>query len=105
MGRTSLRLEERINQHVFNFIQRKQQPTKILPERNCKFRFIATHQQCVSAVEIYLMQSLDCATVYSNDQFSILATARSMFHLSVLQAAYIKMSKPIFCQKEFVNSL
>ena len=35
VGRTSLRLEERINQHVPNFIRRKQQPTKILPERKC----------------------------------------------------------------------
>ena len=32
VGRTSLCLEERINQHVTNFIQRKQQPTKILPQ-------------------------------------------------------------------------
>ena len=36
VGCTSLRLEERINQHVPNFIRRKQQPTKILPERIVK---------------------------------------------------------------------
>ena len=106
VGRTSLRLEERINQHVPNFIRRKQQPTKILPERKCKIRSIATHQQCVSAIGLHLMQNPECATQYSNDQFSILAKARSMFHLSVLEATYIKIRKPILCrQKEFVYSL
>ena len=104
MGRTSICLEERINQHVPNFIRRKQQPTKILPERKCKIRSIATHQQCVSAIGLHLMQNPECATHYSYDQFSILAIARSMFHLSVLEATYIKISKPILCrQKEFVH--
>ena len=35
VGRMSLGLEK-IIQHVPNFIRRKQQPTKILPERKCK---------------------------------------------------------------------
>ena len=64
---TSLRLEERINQHVPNFIRRKQQPTKIQPERKCKIRSIATHQQCGSAIGLHLMQNPECATQYSND--------------------------------------
>ena len=52
------------------------------------------------------MQNLECATQYSNDQFSILAKARSMFHLSVMEATYIKIRKPILCrQKEFVYLL
>ena len=52
VSRTSLRSEEIINQHVPNFIP-KQQPTKILPKRKCKIRFIATHQQCVSAIGLH----------------------------------------------------
>ena len=86
VGRTSLLLEERFNQHVPNFIRRKQQQTKILPKRVCKIRSITTQQQCALAIELYLMQNPDCATQYSNDQFSILAKARSVFHLSVLKA-------------------
>ena len=106
VGCTSLRLEERINQHVPNFIRRKLQPTKILPERKCTIRSIATYQQCVSAIGLNLMQNPECATQYSNDRFSILAKPRSVFHLSVLKATYIKISKPILCrQKEFVYSL
>ena len=91
VGRTSLRLEERINQHVPNFIRRKQQPTKILPEQKCKIRSIATHQQCGSAIRLDLMQNPECATQYSNDQFSILTKARFMFHLLVLEATYNKI--------------
>ena len=105
-GRTFSRLEEKINQHVPNFIRKKQQPTKIQPERKCKIRFITTQQQCVSAMGFHLTQNPECVTQYSNDQFSILAKARSMFHLSVLEATYIKISKPILCrQKEFVYLL
>ena len=62
VGHTSLRLEKIINQHVPNFIPRKQQPTKILPERNCKIKSIATHQQCVSAIGLHLMRNPECAT-------------------------------------------
>ena len=52
------------------------------------------------------MQNPECATQYSNDQFSTLAKARSMFHLSVLEATYIKINKLILCrQKEFLCSL
>ena len=52
------------------------------------------------------MQNPECDTQYSNNQFFILAEARSMFHLSVLEATYIKISKPILCrQKELVYSL
>ena len=52
------------------------------------------------------MQNLKRSTQYSNDQFSILAKARSMFYLSVLKAAYNKVSKPTLCrQKEFVYTL
>ena len=89
-----------------NFIQRMQQPSKILPEQKCKIRSTETHQQCVSAIELHSMQNLEYATPYSNDQFSILDKARSMSHLSALEATYIKMNKPIQCrQKDFVYLL
>ena len=58
VGHISLRSEERIRQqNVPNFIQRKQQPTKILPERKYKIRSIATYQQCGSAIGLHLMQN------------------------------------------------
>ena len=101
-----LYLDKRINQHVPNFIRRKQQLTKILPERKCKIRTIATHQQCGSVIGLHLKKNPECATQSSNDQFSILAKTRSIFHFSVLKATYIKIRKPILCrQKKFVYSL
>ena len=106
MSCTSLRLEDRVNQHVSSFFRRKQQPTKILPEQKSKIRPIPTHQQCVSAIGLHLTENPECATQYSNDQLFILAKAKSTFHLSVLEATYIKISMPILChQKEFVCSL
>ena len=38
-----------------------------------------------SAIRLYLMQNPESATLYCNDQFSILAKASSKFHLSVLE--------------------
>ena len=90
----------------FGLKKRKQQPTKILPERKCKIRSMATNQKCFLAIGLHLMQNSKCATQYSNDQLSILAKASYMFCLSILEAIYMKISKPIFChQKEFVYSL
>ena len=100
VGHTSLRLQERISQHIPNFIRRKQQPTNILPEQKCKIRSIVTHQQCGSAIGLHLMQNPECATQYSHDQFSILAKARSMFDLSVLEAAISKSRSQFFVAKK-----
>ena len=62
--------------------------------------------QWISATGLHLMQNPECATQYNHDQFSILAKARSMIHLLVLETTYIKISKPLLChQKEFVYSL
>ena len=36
VGRTSLRLQDRINQHIPKSIRSKENPTKVLPKRNCK---------------------------------------------------------------------
>ena len=104
VGRTSLRLEERINQHIPNFIRRKYNQQKFYQSENVKSGLI--QQQCCSAIGLHLMQNPECATQYRNDQFSTLAKVRSVFHLSILEARYIKIRKPIlYRQKEFVYSL
>ena len=47
-----------------------------------------------------------CAHEYNDNKFSILARGRTSFHLSTLEATYIKTSKPNLCkQKEFVFGL
>jgi len=42
MGRTLLRLQDRINQHILKFIRNNQKPTKILLKRNLKEKINTT---------------------------------------------------------------
>ena len=52
-----------------------------------------------------LLKNEECAKHFNDALFSILATAKSSFHLSVLEVTYINSLQPILCrQKEFVHS-
>ena len=56
-----------------------------------------------SAIGQHLLQNPTCANEYNDNKFSILARGRTSFHLSTLEATYIKTSKPNLCkQKKFV---
>ena len=53
-----------------------------------------------------LLQNPTCAREYNDGKFSILARGRTSFHLSTLEATYMKTSKSNLCkQKEFVYGL
>ena len=59
-----------------------------------------------SAIGQHLLDNPVCASHYNDDKFSILARGRSLFHLSALEATFIKSLKPVLCkQKDFVYSL
>ena len=59
-----------------------------------------------SAIGQHLLQNPTCAREYNDDRFSILARGRTSFHLSTLEATYIKTTKPNLCKKkEFVYNL
>ena len=106
MDRTFLRLLERITQHIPKSIRNKEKPTKVLPRRNCKTKTPLNQLECDSAIGLHLLQNLDCAALYHDLQFSILAKARTQFHLAALEAIFIKTQQPILRrQKEFVYSL
>ena len=45
------------------------------------------------AIGQHLLKSNQCARNYSDSQFKILTTARSQFHLSLLEALYISRKK------------
>ena len=54
----------------------------------------------------HLLDNAQCALHCSNEKFSILARGRSSFHLSALEATFIKSLNPLLCkQKEFIYSL
>ena len=107
VGRTTLRLHNRINQNVPRSIRNQRLPTEILPKRSCKVtKNLSILEKSNSVIGIHLFQNKDCANNYSDQQFSILAKAIMSFYLAVLKAIFIKNLKPELCrQKEFVYSL
>ena len=109
VGRTSQRLQDRIKQHVPKFILNNSTTSKIRSSlsRACKTDDNSS-QPCFheSAIGQHLLDNKECASQYSDSKFSILFRGRSKFHLSALEATFIKSLKPNLCkQKEFVYSL
>ena len=118
VGRTTQRLQERIKQHVPKAIRQKttltqeqgthrSQPTRTQPNRKCKAKSKTQFEpESDSAIGQHLLESNQCARNYSDSRFKILTTARSQFHLSLLEAVYISRKKPDLCrQKQFVFTL
>ena len=102
VGRTSHRLHDCIKQHVPQWPrQQLTRPRRTQPPRLGKRN--NTKPDCDSAIGQHLLENDQCTLNYDNKGFPILATARSSFHLNLLEAAYIKTRRPVLCkQKEFV---
>ena len=102
VGRTSQRLQDRIKQHVPQWLrQQSTRPRRSQPHRLCKRN--DTKPDCDSAIGQHLLENGQCALNCNNKRFSIFATACSSFHHNFLEAGYIKTQRPVFCrQKEFV---
>ena len=111
VGRTSQRLKNRIKQHVPKSIHYgTSSPKRYLPIRKCKYSTKSTTQiQSLthdSAIGLHLLRNPTCAQHYDDSMFSFLAKECLSFHLSALDATFIKTSNPILCrQKEFVYYL
>ena len=89
VGKTTRRLKQRIDEHI---------PVSIRNRRATESK--ATYK---SAIALHLLENQHCADAYSSDCFKILRTARSSFHLSVMEAVSINNIKPQLCrQKNFV---
>ena len=105
VGRMSQRLEEQIKQHIPRSIAN---PCALANHqslsRSCKAN-TRPQQFHESAIGQHL-DNAQCALHYSNEKFSILAQGCSSFHLSALEATFIKSLNPLlYKQKEFVYSL
>ena len=88
VGRPSQRLQDRIKQHVPQWLrQQLTRPRRSQPHRSRKRN--DTKPDCDSAIGQHLSENDQCALNYDNKLFSILATARSSFHLNLSEAAYI----------------
>ena len=78
LKRTSQRLQNRINQHVPQWLRQQLTcPRRSQPHRLCKQN--DTKPNCDSAIGEHLLENEQCALNYDNKRFSILATARSSF--------------------------
>ena len=107
MGRISQRLQDRIKKHVPKVITNDSLTNnKQLPHRACKAKLPPKTVSSDSAIGQHLLQNNECASNYAMNRLSILAKGRSQFHLSALEATFIKTTNPILCrQKEFIYSL
>ena len=108
-GRTFPTLQDRIKQHLLKSIRSCSSFRKrLLPAGLCKSSTQTNTQSSASdlAIGLHLLQNPISAQHYDDSRFSILAEGRSSFHLSALEATFIKTSNPDLCrQKQFVYSL
>ena len=105
VGRTSQRLEERIKQYITKSITNPPTPhiRQSLPRPG---KATSPRQSHESAIGQHLLDNAECALHYNKGKFSVLARARTSFHLSALEATFIKSLNPLLCkQKESVYSL
>ena len=104
VGRTSQRLQDRIKQHVPQWLTRQLiRPRRHQPHRSCKQN--DTKPDCDFAIGQHLLDNDQCALNYDNRRFSILAAARISFHLNLLEAAYIKTRRPCYADRESLFTL
>ena len=69
VGRTSQRLQDRINQHIPRCIRNDKRPTKNLPNRECKITSTPS-VYCDSAIGQHLLGNEECAEHFNDAQFS-----------------------------------
>ena len=105
VGRRFQRLQGRIRQHVPKFIGTSQIPnSRNTFTRFCKSSISAMFSE--SVIGRHLLDNPMCAQYYSDKKLTNLSFGSSSFHLSSLEAIYIKVSKLNLCrQKEFVYNL
>ena len=105
VGCTSQKLQDRIKQHIPKSIHYgPSSPKHDLPIRKCKYSTKSTTQiQSRThdlAIGLYLLCNPTCAQHYDDSIFSILTKGRSLFHLSALEATFIKLPNLFFADKK-----
>ena len=84
VGRTSQRQQDRIKRHMPKAIRNQTQPDRDLFQSN---------PTSTSAIGQHFLHNEKCVSYYDDNQFSILAKERTLFHLSTLKATLVKMLK------------
>ena len=106
VGKTALRLSERISQHVpKHIVDAVKEPEKKRRGRPPKKRE-NPGEGYQSAIACHLAANRSCVEKYSDSDFKVLSHARNQSHLDVLEALYINVFDPVLCkQKLFVTNL
>ena len=102
VGRTSHRLQKRIKEHVpaslLNACKINSKPIDVIIKSNGQ-----PYVTKLSSIGQHLKENPKCGKEFDKAQFSVVARARSDFHLKVLEAVYLKLWSPNLCvQKEYV---
>ena len=102
VGRTSHRLQKRIKEHVpaslLNSCKINSKPIDVILKSNGQ-----PYVTKLSSIGQHLKENPKCGKEFDKRQFSVVARARSDFHLKVLEAVYLKLWSPNLCvQKEYV---
>ena len=105
VSRTFQQLQNRIRQHVPKFIRTGQISNSYnISTRSGKSSIPVMFNEF--AIAQHLLDNPICAKNYSNEKFTIISFGCSSFHLSALEAVYIKSCKPNLCrQQKFVYNL
>ena len=104
-GRTSRRLEERIEQHVPRSITNPPaSPNCQSLSCSCKAN-IRPQQFHESAIGQHLLDNAQCALYYNNEKFSILARGRSFFSVLLLKQLLLNLSNPFCVSKKNSSTL
>ena len=104
VGRTSKQLQDRIKQHVpHRFRQQLTRLHRSQPYRSCKQN--DTKSGSDSAIGQHLLENEQCALNDDSKQFSTLATARSSFHLNLLEATSTKTQRLVLRRQKELFTL
>ena len=90
-------MEEKIQKH-FQFKTKLNSTKKHLPTHHCK----STQNTPVSGLAIgqHLLDNKICPENFNINQFLILSTMQSFFHLATLEATFIESLKPSLCRQK-----
>ena len=105
-GSHILRITEKNHSTYYQINSKQKKANKSYAKTKLQSQNSLNQLECDSAIGLLLLQNPDCPAHYHDRQFSILAKARTQFHLAALEAIFIKTEQPILCrQNEYVYSL
>ena len=100
VGCTSLRLKDRIEQHVPLGIRWGQSTEQRQSTQASKKVHSTITIPCASAFGYHLLNNPQCAEQYRVGWFKILSRGRSLAHLHAMETTFIRSTNPILCRQK-----